>query len=65
MENQAIKSLMFEVSNNSRITQQVIQLVSDKLDAKEQRDFLEWLKIVRTETQIKVNKAKRSFGFHR
>ena len=35
-----------KVSNNSRLTQQVLASVNEKLNDKEKRDFVEWLKIV-------------------
>jgi hypothetical protein len=35
-----------KVSNNSVVTNQVLNTLNEKLDDKEKRDFLMWLKIV-------------------
>ncbi len=55
----AIKNLMFEVSNNTLLTQQTMNTVFEKFNATEQREFLEWLKIVRSERHRDISDAKR------
>lgn len=37
-----------KVSNNSIVTNQVLNTLNEKLDDKEKRDFLAWLKIVQS-----------------
>lgn len=39
-----------EVSNNSRLTNDVLRSLNDKLDEKELRDFRQWLGIVKRES---------------
>lgn len=36
-----------EISNNSVITNYVLNAINNKFDDKEKRDFLEWIKIIK------------------
>lgn len=56
---QAIRTLMFEVSNNSQITNITINTVLEKLNSKEKHEFLTWLKIIRDEKQRDKNTSRR------
>lgn len=47
------------VSNNSQLTNIVANTLNEKLDDKEKRDFLDWLRLVRNEIQMAENKGKR------
>lgn len=49
---------MVSASNNSRLTQQVANTLVEKLTKNEIRDFKEWLKLVDSACQMKVNKHK-------
>ena len=41
-----VESKIFELSNNSIVTHKVIEVLKEKLDENELRDFYTWLQIV-------------------
>lgn len=45
-----------KVSNNSIVTNCVLHALNNKLDDKEKRDFMQWLKIVKNESEAKKRK---------
>ena len=59
MERQ-MQSKMYELSNNSRITNSVIEVLFDKLDENELREFYRWLQIVESQRQLEINRAKNN-----
>jgi hypothetical protein len=58
-----ILSEMIQVSNNSRLTNIVAIALADKLDAKEIRDFKEWLKLITPTSQVMNLKSKIKRGY--
>ena len=50
-----------DLSNNSRLTHELANTLAEKLDDKEWRTLKEWLKLARSQTNIKVSQAKRKF----
>ena len=52
---------MISVTKNCTLTNRLAIAISEKLDPEEFRMFQEWLKLVETENQSKLNNIKR-FG---
>lgn len=50
-----------DLSNNSRLTQELADSLADKLDDKEWRTLKEWLRLAKSQTNIKISQAKRKF----
>ena len=57
-----IQSKIYELSNNSQVTHSVIEILFDKLDENELREFYRWLQIVESQKQLEINRAKNSIG---
>lgn len=62
MTNKNVLPRMVSVSRNCRLTQELNQILSEKLDDAEMETFRRWLKIVEDETTLAVNSCKRK-GF--
>lgn len=60
-----IESKIYELSNNSMVTHKVIEVLKEKLDENELRDFYTWLQIVEQERQIDVKSSIREYNLRR
>jgi len=49
---------MVTISNNSRLTNEVANLIAEKLSPEEFKKFQDWLKLVETESQLKSNRTR-------
>lgn len=50
-----------EISNNSQLTNIVLNTLNEKLTDEEKINFRRWLNIVKTEQQLKINQTKNKF----
>lgn len=55
-----IESKIYELSNNSQITRQIISTLKEKFDEKDLRNFYKWLQIIDSK-KIESNKSRNSF----
>jgi DNA polymerase II small subunit/DNA polymerase delta subunit B len=49
---------MIKIGNNSRITQSVAKVISDKFTTQEFNDFIQWMKISKNSIADEVKQAK-------
>ena len=49
---------MVTISNNSRLTNEVANLIAEKLSPEELKKFQDWLKLAETESQLKSNRTR-------
>ena len=52
---------MVNVSNNSRLTQEIHQVIENKFNPSEKASFLEWLKLIEEETNSTIKSIKRPY----
>lgn len=51
--------LMINLSNNSRLTNTTAVMLSEALSDEEQQELIRWLRHAKSETDLKINIAKR------
>ena len=56
-----IISELIQISNNSRMTQEMAEIFANKLDDVEFRKLKEWLKLAKSHIDIKVHNAEKKF----
>ena len=49
---------MVTISNNSHLTNEVANLIAEKLSPEEFKKFQDWLKLAETESQLKSNRTR-------
>lgn len=54
-----ITTKMIGVSNNSRLTNSMANTIEQKLDKREQAEFLQWLQLVKQERYLAISNVKK------
>ena len=57
--NYELLRLMISLSNNSQLTNTTASMLSQILSDQEQQELIRWMKHAKSETDLKVNTAKR------
>ena len=60
--NQELVRKMVKVGANNRVTYDLARTLSEKLDKREQQEFINWLRFVDGKITLKENRMKR-YGF--
>lgn len=59
--NYELLRLMVDLSNNSQLTNATAIMLSQTLSEDEQRELIKWMRHAKSETDLKVNTAKRKY----